>query len=221
MDVSSEPRPWEHQNRDDQQRALAGFMPRDEYLESRECLATELVDLFGLDATKRGFEIGSGEGIVARELSPHCAILDCTDISRTFLEWARETCQSCKNVRFHLINQGYLDFLPEQVYDFGFSANVFIHFDLYRIYYYLQSVRRRLKSGGRFFFTGATLGEKTLDLFRIFADEYAKTHEVHHGFMQWNDLESLRFVIAEAGLDLLEEKSENFGGHLRILVQRP
>ena len=120
-------RPWEYPTRDAMQIALAGSMPRDEYLKHRSEMARELVELFGLDGTQQVFEIGSGDGVVARHLARQCRSLDCADISRTFLDAAQETCGGLDNVRFHLITTDFLDFLPAGEYDFGYSLNVFVH----------------------------------------------------------------------------------------------
>src|SRR5262245_3369410 len=128
--------------------ALAGDWPRDEYLRHREEMAADLAQLFGLDGTQRGFEIGSGEGIVARVLARRCRSLECTDISRSFLAVAQETCREHKNVYFHLIEADFLDFLPARAFDFGYSFNVFVHLNAYDIFFYLRSVERLLKSGG-------------------------------------------------------------------------
>ena len=93
-------------------------------------LARDLIDLLGLDGTQRGFEIGSGEGLVARALAPHCKMLDCADISRTFLDLAKDRCAPYRNVVFHLIGGEFLNFLPAQSYDFGYSLNVFVHLNV-------------------------------------------------------------------------------------------
>jgi SAM-dependent methyltransferase len=142
-----QPKQWEYDTPEAMQRALAGNWSRDVYLQHRVELAEGLAALLGLDGTQRGFEIGSGEGLVARALSAHCESLDCTDISRTFLEAAEETCRDCENVQFHLIEREFLDFLPARQYDFGYSSNVFVHLNAYDIYFYLRSVHELLRSG--------------------------------------------------------------------------
>lgn len=213
---------WEHNSEKNMQLALAGSTPREEYLLTRKQKAEYLVQLAGLDGTQRGFEVGSGEGIVARYLSPHCLSVDCTDISRTFLKKAEETCSGLGNVNFRLIGDDYLESLPQSYYDFGFSMNVFIHFNIYDIFHYLRTIQLVLKPGGLFYFSGATIGEKTVDLFRYFAAEYLKNPDPVkcRGYMTWNDAPMIRTVIEELDFVFLDEYFVNDGGHLDFVVKK-
>ncbi len=214
-------RPWEHRTRHDQQLALAGPTSREEYLATRYAAAEELVRLLKITEESRGFELGSGEGIVAREVASSCHRLDCADISRSFLKMAKKVCSDRKNIKFYLIENDYLDFLPQGHFDFGYSLNVFIHFETYQVYHYLISIRKLLKKGGVFFFTGAAIDEKTWDLFLQFADRYYKTPKVTPGYMRWNHLETLRVLIKKSGLELIEDELQEDEGHYKILVRRP
>jgi ubiquinone/menaquinone biosynthesis C-methylase UbiE len=213
-------RPWEHRTRRQMQEALAGGAGREWYLDNRVDLARELRRILAVEEAARGFEIGSGEGVMARELAPHCAALDCTDISRTFLKLARATCRDVANVRFHHIRSDYLDFLPAASYDFGYSVNVFIHLSEYDVYHYLRSVERLLKPGGRFYFTEAAVADNTWELFRAFADRYRRRRVVTPGFMRWHGLDLVRGLILRAGLEIDEDAIGVDGGHLKVLVRK-
>jgi cyclopropane fatty-acyl-phospholipid synthase-like methyltransferase len=213
---------WEFRTEEEMQRALAGVTARDEYLKNREQMADLLAALFCLDSTQRGFEIGSGEGVVAKHLALRCRSLDCADISDSFLVKAQQTCEGNNNIRFHKIATDYLDFLESNVYEFGYSLNVFIHFNAYDIFHYLKSVRKLLKSGGAFFFTATTIGESTRDLFHYFADQYRMYPDpvLSRGYMTWIDMPLLQAIIKESGLVFVADRSSNEGGHLRIVVQK-
>ena len=213
---------WEHDTHDAMQRALAGDWSREEYLRHREQLARELVDLFGLDGTQRGFEIGSGEGVVARGLAPHCKWLDCTDISRTFLAAAEKTCQAYQNLSFHLIETEFLDFLLPTAYDFGFSLNVFVHLNAYDIYFYLRSAHRLLRPGGEFVFNVVNIGESNRDLFRAQASEYRRHQDpvLARGLMAWHGIDLIKELVAESGFNFDEDRLRVDGGHYRVVVTR-
>ena len=203
--------------------ALAGSMPRDEYLKHREELARELIGVFGLDGTQRGFEIGSGDGIVARDIARQCRSLDCADISRTFLQAAQETCGRLDNVHFHLIASDFLDFLPAGGYDFGYALNVFVHLNAYDIFFYLCSVDRLLRSGGLFQFNIATIGECTRELFHRQARNY-RSHQNPfrtRGLMNWHGMDLVRVLVTEAGLLFCEDRLAESGGRYRVLVEKP
>lgn len=212
-------RHWEHWTRSERQAALAGITPREEYLETRRQAVVELVRLLSIDPSSVGFEIGSGEGVVARDLAQQCQSIDCTDISRTFLKLARKTCRGSTNIRFSRIRKNHLDFLPAEHYDFGYALNVFIHLNQYEIFFYFKSIRRILKPTGAFFFTGSTLGVDTIDLFRFFAKRYKKLGETRPGFMRWANLEILESLANEAGLVVDHDRLWSSGGHLKIVLR--
>jgi SAM-dependent methyltransferase len=215
-------KPWEYPTRDAMQIALAGSMPRDEYLRHRSDMARELVELFGLDGTQQVFEIGSGDGVVARHLARQCRSLDCADISRTFLDAAQETCGGLDNVRFHLITTDFLDFLPAGEYDFGYSLNVFVHLNAYDIYFYLRSVDRLLRGGGLFRFNIANVGESNRELFHRHAQVY-RSHQDPvrtRGIMNWHGMDLIRALVAEAGLRFREDRLAGSGGHYKVLVEK-
>jgi cyclopropane fatty-acyl-phospholipid synthase-like methyltransferase len=211
---------WEVTNDRHAMLALAGETTRDEFVEDRQKRAAELLDWCQIAPGKRGFEIGSGEGTVARIVSQSCLGLDCNDISESFLKLAKEQCADCENVNFFNINTDYLDHLSDEFYEFGYSLNVFIHFNPYDIYNYLVSVRRILKPGGLFFFDACTLGRQTMSLFREHAQAYRAGPENIRGLMNFNDANLLRTLIKESGLRLSDRSHLSEAGWMKILVTR-
>lgn len=166
-----------------------------------------------------GFEIGSGEGIVAAIIGKKCRALDCLDISEYFLNTARLLCGQQGNITFHLIENDYLRSLPSSTYDFGFAMNVFIHFNPYDIYNYLYDVSRVLKPGGVFLFDAATLGHKTIPLFKQAADAYRQHPETIRGLMNFNHPEIVKIIIDEVGLHITDKSV--IGDWMKILVKKP
>ena len=205
------------------QRALAGNWSREVYLRHRVDLAEGLAELLHLDGTQEGFEIGSGEGLVARSLAAHCKSLDCTDISRTFLEAAKSTCRDCANVRFHLIEKDFLDFLPPENYDFGYSSNVFVHLHAYDIYFYLCSARKILRPGGTFVFNIAAIGDSTREMFHSQALEYRGHQDPvrARGLMNWHGVDLIRQLVEEAALSFDEDALRSSDGHFRVIAMKP
>jgi len=198
--------------------ALAGHSTRQEFEADRRRRAEDVVAWCSIKPTHNGFEIGSGEGTVASLLAGQCLSLDCNDISASFLEMARAKCANHSNVRFHKIEADYLDHLPTDTYDFGFSLNVFIHFNAYDIFNYLQSVKRILKRGGLFYFDACTIGEQTMALFREQAEMYRRAPEKLRGLLNYNHPDMLRTIIHEAGLELSPRSEVSEKGWNKILT---
>lgn len=198
--------------------ALAGHSTLDEFERDRRERAKEVVGWCSIDVDRRGFEIGSGEGTVARLLSDKCEWLDCNDISTSFLGRAKQNCSACKNVAFHKIDSEDLSYLRSGSYDFGFSLNVFIHLNLYDIYLYLQSIKRLLKPGGCFYFDACMLGEQTVALFREHAEMYRRAPEKVRGLLSFNHPGSIGRIVEETGLKVSDRSNMQEDGWLKVLV---
>ncbi len=211
---------WEIQSEEQALLALAGHDTPEEFERDRRYHAGEIARLCSITKESRGFEIGSGEGTVAKILASQCLFLDCNDISSSFLERARTNCAQHKNVAFHKIESNYLDYLPEASYDFGYALHVFIHFNPYDIFNYLQSVKRLLKPGARFFFDAYTLGEQTIASFREHAELYRKAPESIRGYLNFNHPRLVRAIVQEVGLDLSDSSELSESGWMRVLVTK-
>lgn len=218
--MSIKRRVWEPTSDERALKALAGDTTYADFRKDRQERARELLEWCAIDGNKTGFEIGSGEGTVASLLSPSCLSLDCSDISESFLAKARVTCGSCANVRFFQIESNSLDHLASDHYEFGYSLNVFIHFNPYDIFNYLHSVRRVLKPQGKFYFDACTIGPQTIAIFKDHAGAYRQAPQNLRGLLNFNDPNVLRTVIAKSGLALSNRSVFSDGGWLKILVTR-
>lgn len=105
-------------------------------------------------------------------------------------------------------------------FDFAYSFNVFIHLNPYEMFLYLRQVARLLERGGAFYFNASALRPALLDLFRLFAEEFAERPEGIHGYMTWTDLETLRALVAEAGFDAESSRFREENGHLWVLARK-
>ena len=212
---------WELGENEDGLLKLAGHSTREEFEEDRRRHAEEIARFCRITPDKRGFEIGSGDGTVARLLSPKCRALDCNDISASFLRLAQANSAQHPNLAFHKIEDTYVDYLPAEAYDFGFSLHVFIHFNAYDILNYLVSVKRLLKPGGIFYFDACSLGELTMTVFREHARLYAGHPENIRGFLNYNHPDTLAKIIKEAGLQLSKESQLRDDGWMKVVTTKP
>lgn len=207
---------WEIDNEADALTALAGRDTPEEIVRDRQRRAIEVVKGCRVSPHSVGFEIGSGNGLVAQTLSHQCARIDCNDISQSFLALAKATCRDAENVRFHLIKDAFLSHLPSSAYDFGYSLNVFIHLNPFDMFNYLLDVTRLLKPGGRFVFDACTLGPKTRELFREHAGLYRRDPAGVRGLLCFNDPGAIHSVVREAGLRVVKQSGSDW---MKFLVQ--
>lgn len=212
---------WELEEGEDGLLKLAGHATREEFDRDRREHAKEIVQFCSITRDRRGFEIGSGDGTVASMLAPQCLSLDCNDISASFLEKARANCAERANLSFHHITDRYLDHLPAESYDFGFSLHVFIHFNAYDILNHLLAAKRILKPGGIFYFDVCTLGEQTIAVFREHARMYANAPETIRGLLNFNHPDTLRKIIQEAGLKMSNQSQLSQEGWMKIVTIKP
>jgi SAM-dependent methyltransferase len=203
--------------------ALAGISSDEAYREDRKRRAEEVLRVCQIRPAHRGFEIGSGDGSVAKLLAAKCTFIDCADVSASFLAKARENCRDVPNLAFHQITSGSLEALKDGQYDFGYSLNVFIHLNPYDMFFYLGEVRRLLKPGQRFCFDACTIGNQTRDLFHEHAKLVQREPENLRGFLSFNHPSLIRTVIADVGLEVDEATSitNDEEGWLRFVVRAP
>ena len=212
---------WEFETDAQMLCALAGNSTHEEVARDRIERAQEMIRTCSISPDKVGFEIGSGTGIVAKLLSPHCAQLDCNDISESFLKIAKATCADCPNVKFHHLTGQYLQHLPADAFDFGFSLSVFIHFNPYDIYNYLVDVRRILKPSGIFSFDACTIAAPTLSLFKESAAIYRELPQNIRGLLNFNAPRVITTIVHEANPELSDKSAIAGPGWLKCVVVRP
>src|SRR5207253_9333425 len=70
-------------------------------------------------------------------------------ISPAYLSLAAKECSDLDNVTFHLIQSRNLSFLERDAVDVVCSTAVFIHLNLYDIFWYFSEFARVVKPGGR------------------------------------------------------------------------
>jgi len=110
-----------------------------------------IIDLHFKDKKKRTImEFGSGEGLMAKYMSPHFKKYICVDIVDEFLELCEEHTADCKNVDYELIKDYYFsDFTikPKSI-DIITSTHVLCHCNYFELIIYFRQFYKLLKKGG-------------------------------------------------------------------------
>jgi SAM-dependent methyltransferase len=105
-----------------------------------------------LQRTDRVLELGCGVGRIGREIAPHVAHWEGTDISSNMIEVARERLKDHTNAGFTELQRSSLQPLADASFDKAYCVAVFIHMDKEDFYLYLEDLARVLKPGGLLYF---------------------------------------------------------------------
>lgn len=157
-------------------------------------------------------EIGSGCGFGTGLLAEKAASVTACDISSAYLSYARQQCQQYENIRFLQINNRDLSAIEDNSMHAVISISVFIHLNLYDIYWYLQACRRVLKPGGKvcfdfsdehMLFQSRPLRRQGLAVHdQVFLDHcryYQEDHRQLFALLQWNSEQGICQVAEHCG----------------------
>ena len=167
-------------------------------------------------------DLGSGCGFGTYWFAQWAKHVHACDISTAFLSFAAKECANVPNISFHQIQSRRLSFLDDVSVDVICSSSVFIHLNLYDIYWYFKEFARVLKPGGRFWIDFAN--SESLDLstpnqngtyFLNHAHEYAQNPAQLAGLMCWNSMESIIRLAKHYGFRAVRTKP---GGELLFVA---
>jgi len=91
-------------------------------------------------------------GFTSKYVAETVKDLYCSDISASFLEFAKKECSGIPNIKFSRIESEPANFsFPDESFDIVFADAVFIHLNLYDIYWYFSEFQRLVKRRGKVF----------------------------------------------------------------------
>jgi ubiquinone/menaquinone biosynthesis C-methylase UbiE len=192
-----------------------------EIRESRKEFANYFADKCEVDKEDNIIDLGSGCGFGTYWLSQRAKHVYACDISPAYITIASKECSSLSNVSFHLMKSKHFDFLEKDSIDAVCSMSVFIHFNLYDIYWYFSEFRRVVKPGGRICFDVADSESLDLNspnrngkLFLSHANAYEEQEWMLAGLIQWNSLDSIIRIADHFGF---QNKCKESGGVLLFI----
>jgi len=195
-----------------------------EIRESRKAYGNYVADQIGLNANDVAVDLGSGCGFGTYWLAKRSRFLHACDISPAYLTFAQRECSDLHNIAFHQIKSRDLSPIETNSIDALCSGSVFIHLNLYDIYWYFREFQRVVKPGGRVWIDFADSESLELStpnrngaLFMQQAGEYAGNPGGVAGYMCWNSGPS---IIGVARHFDFECKNHNVGGELLFVKSR-
>jgi SAM-dependent methyltransferase len=167
-------------------------------------MAELLIEQARLQPDSRVIEIGSGMGFISAHLASRVGHLHCTDVSSSFLGYARQACAGHRNVSFHQLHDSSLSFCRDAGVDAVVSHAVFLHLDLFAIYWYLAEASRVLRSGGVMLFEINSLAALDLEHEYRFHNMARQARgappSLRTELMLWNCPETVRKMAYHHGL---------------------
>jgi len=161
-------------------------------------------------------EIGSGMGFTSKHIAEEVKHLHCSDISETFLDFARKECSSIPNIEFVKIDKEPATFsFQDATFDIIFADAVFIHLNLYDIFWYFSEFQRLAKKRGKVFVNIMNASKIETSKLSKMADYYRKDRDSLKRLLCWNSADAVVTIASNFGFKL-ESKGRMWG-----LVQRP
>lgn len=158
-------------------------------------------------------DLGSGCGFIANPISQSVENVICCDISISFIEFAKKECSHKNNITFQLIKDFDLGGILDSSLAAAYSYNVFIHLNLFQMYWYLQALAKKIRSGGRLVFDIANannLEKNVSDFFITFAENFKKNPEDRDACVCWNSPQAVIGLAKDAGFNLIENIEDSF-----------
>lgn len=148
-------------------------------------------------------EIGSGMGFTSKWLAQEVKQLFCTDISASFLKIAQKECAGIPNIEFERIDKEPATFsYPNEFFDIIFADAVFIHLNLYDIYWYFSEFRRLVKGRGRVFINVKNAAKIDTRVLTQMAEFYRDDRDSLKTLLCWNSVDAVITIAEEFGFKL-------------------
>lgn len=182
--------------------------------------ANNIVDLMSLTKKDIVLDLGSGCGFIANHVAERVGYLHCADINAEFLEYCQQETSKHSNVACHLIEYADLSSVQRQGITAIYSTALFIHFNLYDIYHYLNACWECLEPGGRLAFD--YLDDQQLnidaDVFQRHALRYLEDSSNLFTSLYYNNSQTLRQLYQQIGFEFVADKHDK--GHCFLLLKK-
>jgi FkbM family methyltransferase len=177
-----------------------------EIRDSRRDWANSIADIAGINSTDVVLDLRSGCGFATYWFAQRAKHVHACDVSSAYLQFAKNECRDVSNITFHQIEPRSLSPVADNSIDVVCSMSVFIHFNLYDIYWNFQELARVTKPRARVWIDIADSESIEFDnqnvsakYFLNHANAYKKEPESISGLMQWNSIEAVVKMASHFG----------------------
>ena len=173
--------------------------------------AAYLCKKLGINKKSVVLEIGSGMGFTSRYVAEKVKRLYCSDISASFLEFAKKECSGISNIEFLKIEKEPVTFsFQDEMFDIIFADAVFIHLNLYDIYWYFSEFQRLARKRGKVFVNIMNASRIDISQLSRMAGFYQKDRDSLKRLLCWNSVDAVVTVASNFGFKL-ESKGRMWG----------
>lgn len=161
-------------------------------------------------------DIGSGLGFMANYLSSQVKKVYCCDISQSCLDLAKKNCEGLDNISFHKISRSAnrFHFAENAKIDLIYSFALFIHLNLYDIYWYLVDYHTILNKNGLVFFdyfNADTITTNSNHLFLEHSGYYRDDTSCLSHLLSWNSPKAIRDLVNSLNYSMVHEVFDDDG----------
>lgn len=192
--------------------------------EDRAAYAAKFIRMASVRPGDTVIDLGSGCGFGTSAIARHARKVIACDISPAYLAFAQRECAGHGNISFVQIEHCDLSEIEDHSIDKIISMAVFIHLNLFDIYFYFQEFSRVLRPGGRAVVDFADMNRLFGKLpnrnqnrqFLQHAGFYRENPASLAGLMQWNSAKGIKGVARSAGLSFARRH-----GHKLLFRKKP
>lgn len=166
--------------------------------------AAKLCRRMGCNGESVVLEIGSGMGFTSKHIAGAVKQLHCCDISASFLSIAQMECAGIGNIEFVRIENEQVPTLPfpDDFFDIIFADAVFIHLNLYDIFWYFSEFQRLAKERATVYINVTNASAIDLRKFSEMAGFYRKSRASLDRLLCWNSIKAVVAIAAHFGFRL-------------------
>lgn len=171
--------------------------------------AQNIIQSLSLVKEDRVIDLGAGCGFIAEHVAPKVNHLDCVDISESFLKYNQLVNKHNTNIGYYNIPFANMSAVPKATAIY--SVAVFIHFNLYDCYLYLQQCYNCLQDNGRlwFDFLNDQKLDTTTDRWQRHTARYLKDRTATFTNVHYNNSTALLALATQIGFTLEQTYNEN------------
>lgn len=149
---------WNRLAQEDHMKAIGGTATKFDFERNGLRYARNVADMFPVNPRPVVLEVGCGAARIMKHLAYMCEEIHGVDVSDEMLGHA----SPMENMGLHLVKDTSLDMFPDEKFDFAYSIGCFIHTPPEMTNEYVQSVKRVLKPGCKFYFDCHALQDSVL-----------------------------------------------------------